>query len=165
MRTFAVLLFALLSAMVLLGVLRSEAIAGVWLSTFVLGGDAARGSSDLIVKIKKKNKGNKCKSEHSCPAGYVVLDKPNAYGACCEAKEGIPKPAPAEAEQCKFGMVGTPPNDCHCPEGTEFQGYKGCVAKKRTCIAIPKNAPIVKKCEGATFEELADGNVLYCCPQ
>jgi hypothetical protein len=29
---------------------------------------------------KKKNKGN-TQGEHSCPPGYVVLDKPNKYGA------------------------------------------------------------------------------------
>jgi hypothetical protein len=51
--------------------------------------------------------------------------KPNKYGACCEPKEGLP--APASTEKCKFpGEVGTPPN-CHCPGGTEFIGYKGCV--------------------------------------
>jgi hypothetical protein len=59
--------------------------------------------------------------ERSCPAGYVVLDKPNQYGAFCEPKEGLPKTTP---EACKFGMIGTPP-DCHCPEHMEFAGYKG----------------------------------------
>ncbi len=29
--------------------------------------------------------------EHSCPPGYVVLDKPNKYGAFCEPKEGFPE--------------------------------------------------------------------------
>jgi hypothetical protein len=48
--------------------------------------------------------------ERSCPAGYVVLDKPNQYGAFCEPKEGLPKTTP---EACKFGMFGTPPNDCN----------------------------------------------------
>ncbi len=33
----------------------------------------------------------------------------------------------AEEESCKFGMVGTPPNNCECPTGTEFAGYKGCI--------------------------------------
>jgi hypothetical protein len=124
---------------------------------------------DLLVKIKKKrnNKnntdgeaqpeaapntgsGNKCEGEHSCPDGMVVLDKPNKYGACCEAKEGLcPKgllgtppdctcpegtipsghqenPCMAKMN-CPFpGQVGNPP-DCTCPKETEFVGYKGCV--------------------------------------
>jgi hypothetical protein len=29
--------------------------------------------------------------EHACPAGYVVLDKPNKYGSFCEPKEGFPE--------------------------------------------------------------------------
>jgi hypothetical protein len=126
-----------LVASTLAGALRSEANAGAWLSTYPLSGDPANGSSELVVKItKKKNKGNKCAREHSCPAGYVVLDKPNKYGACCEPKEGLPAPAPAEAEKCKLGMIGTPPNDCHCPEGMEFVGYKGCVKveMKEKCV-------------------------------
>ena len=24
-------------------------------------------------------------------------------------------------------MIGTPPNNCDCPAGIDFQGYKGCV--------------------------------------
>jgi hypothetical protein len=87
-------------------------------------------------KLKKKA-GNKCEGEISCPAGYVVLDKPNKYGACCEPKEGLP--APASTEKCKFpGEVGTPPN-CRCPDGTEFSGYKGCVKveMKKKCVVYP----------------------------
>ncbi len=62
-----------------------------------------------------------------CEPGMVVLEKPNRYGACCEAREGLPAPKTAEPEKCKFpGQVGTPPN-CDCPENTEFLGYKGCV--------------------------------------
>jgi hypothetical protein len=77
---------------------------------------------------KKKKTGNICEGKIVCDPGYVVLDKPNKYGACCEPKEGFPTPAPAPAEKCKFpGEVGTPPN-CTCPPGTEFMGYKGCVA-------------------------------------
>jgi hypothetical protein len=94
-------------------------------------------------KPKKKKTGNKCQGEISCPAGYVVLDKPNKYGACCEPKEGLP--APASTEKCKFpGEVGTPPN-CHCPGGTEFVGYKGCVKVevKKECIEVPP-APITQ---------------------
>jgi hypothetical protein len=67
----------------------------------------------------------------------VVLDKPNKYGSFCEPKEGLPK---TEAEKCKFGMIGTPPNDCHCPPGKEFAGYQGCMIKteRRSCTLWPK---------------------------
>ncbi len=76
---------------------------------------------------EKENEGQGTQGERSCPPGYVVLDKPNKYGAFCEPKEGSPAPAPAEGEKCKFpGQVGTPPN-CKCAVGTEFLGYKGCV--------------------------------------
>ena len=62
-----------------------------------------------------------------CEPGMVVLEKPNRYGACCEAREGLPTPQSAEPEKCKFpGEVGTPPN-CECPKDTVFLGYKGCV--------------------------------------
>jgi hypothetical protein len=136
-------------------------------------------AADLLVKIKKNKKnntdagaqpgaapnnsaagsGNKCEGEHACPAGMVVLDKPNKYGACCEAaKEGVCKkgligtppnctcpegtlplgagdnPCVAK-ENCPFpGQVGNPPN-CECPKDTEFVGYKGCVKyeDKSTC--------------------------------
>jgi hypothetical protein len=88
-------------------------------------------------KPKKKKTSNICAGDVSCPAGYVVLDKPNKYGACCEPKEGFPdKPAPA-AEKCKFGMVGTPPN-CECPFGSVFSGYKGCL---KTCCGTPSTDP------------------------
>jgi hypothetical protein len=108
-----------LSAIVLIVQLiaaRAEVVApaaAVGLSETTLG---------LVVKVKDKQKHKD--EEHSCPAGYVVLDKPNKYGSFCELKE-TPQPT---AEKCKFGMIGTPPNDCHCPQGTEFSGYKGCVA-------------------------------------
>lgn len=48
--------------------------------------------------------------ERACPPGYVVLDRPNQYGAFCEPKEGFcPPDRPS----------GTPPN-C-CAEGTTFR--------------------------------------------
>jgi hypothetical protein len=57
-----------------------------------------------------QNTGNKCQGEVACPPGYVVLDKPNKYGACCEPREGFcPPDRPS----------GTPPN-C-CAEGTTFR--------------------------------------------
>jgi hypothetical protein len=83
-------------------------------------------------KPKSKKTAKNCKKAR-CEPGLVVLDKPNKYGACCEAREGLPPPKPAEPEKCKFpGEVGTPPN-CSCPTGTEFMGYKGCVKAQRVC--------------------------------
>jgi hypothetical protein len=41
-----------------------------------------------------QNTGNKCQGEVACPPGYVVLDKPNKYGACCEPREGFCPPRP-----------------------------------------------------------------------
>jgi hypothetical protein len=85
-------------------------------------------------KPKKEKKANNCKKAR-CEPGMFVLDKPNIYGACCQAgAEPLkPKTTPAEAEKCKFpGEVGTPPN-CKCPDGTEFMGYKGCVKQQRVC--------------------------------
>jgi hypothetical protein len=84
------------------------------------------------------------------PAGYVVLEKPNKYGSFCEPKKGLPNTTPpAEAEKCKFGMFGTPPNDCHCPEGTEFQGYKGCVLELACCQVVGGSKPGPNVCSGA----------------
>lgn len=88
--------------------------------------DNGDGGTDSHKKQKKKKKDQGNPGERSCPPGYVVLDKPNKYGAFCEPVD-TSKSAPAkEAEKCKFGMVGTPPN-CACPEGTKFFGYKGCL--------------------------------------
>jgi hypothetical protein len=131
------LLFSIfvLGYMTFAGVLGSTTNARAWLAMSVIG-DLADRSSGLVVQIKKKkhhdgNNSTGQQGERSCPVGYVVLDKPNKYGAYCEPKEGLPAPAPAEAEKCKFpGQVGTPPN-CNCPEGTEFLGYKGCVKYKQ----------------------------------
>jgi hypothetical protein len=83
-------------------------------------------------KPKESKKEFTCEKAR-CEPGMVVLDKPNKYGACCEAREGLPPPKTAEPEKCKFpGEVGTPPN-CTCPPGTEFMGYKGCVTAQRVC--------------------------------
>ena len=79
-------------------------------------------------KSKDKAIPKTCGKKVNCEPGFVRLEKPNKYGACCEAREGLPPPTQQEAEKCKFpGEVGTPPN-CSCPNGTEFLGYKGCVA-------------------------------------
>lgn len=76
---------------------------------------------------KDKSKPLNCKKA-KCEPGLIKLDKPNIYGACCQAGAEAPQKKP-ETEKCKFpGEVGTPPN-CSCPPGTEFMGYKGCVPK------------------------------------
>jgi hypothetical protein len=86
----------------------------------------------LLVKIKKnKNSGNIWEGNNHCGAGETDLETPNKYKACCEPAGGFqtaPK-APTEAKECGFGMIGTPPNHCDCPAGTEFKGFKGCVKK------------------------------------
>jgi hypothetical protein len=97
--------------------------------------------------------------ERSCPAGYVVLEKPNKYGAYCEPKAGLPEPPPLA---CKFGMIGTPPNDCRCPDGTEFVGYKGCVTVTRQdyceiAVGIEGLNAFVGKCQ-------ASGGKVTACP-
>ena len=82
-------------------------------------------------KPKKEKKAKNCKKER-CEPGMFVLDKPNIYGACCQATAAplTPKTAPAETEKCQFpGEIGEPPN-CKCPDGTEFMGYRGCLPKK-----------------------------------
>ena len=78
-------------------------------------------------KSKDKVIPKTCGKKVNCEAGFVKLQKPNKYGACCEAREGLPPPKSAEPAKCKFpGEVGTPPN-CSCPPGTEFMGYRGCL--------------------------------------
>ena len=110
----------------------------------VCGKDLNDGDGDGSEKHKKKGEetqgeeGEGTQGERSCPPGYVVLDKPNKYGAFCEPKEGLPE-TPKEKAACQFpGQVG---DDCHCPPGTEFGGYKGCIVvrmkycRKRTDYA------------------------------
>ena len=124
-------------------------------------------------KDKDKDKNNA--KERSCPVGYVVLDKPNKYGAYCEPKEGLPPPKPPEPETCKFpGQVGTPPN-CTCPENTEFLGYKGCVKYKREqyCNDLDSTGleAFATKCKGSyyglpschTFSTEWPGDYRCCC--
>ena len=88
---------------------------------------------DKPKKSKDKVIPKTCGKNVNCDVGFVKLPKPNKYGACCEAREGLPPAKQQEAEKCKFpGEVGTPPN-CSCPAGTEFAGYKGCVVKRQIC--------------------------------
>ena len=56
------------------------------------GGAGNAGGEKKKKKTDKNQEGNICAGKKvSCPAGYVVLDKPNKYGACCEPKEGFPR--------------------------------------------------------------------------
>jgi len=118
----------------------------------------------LIVKVKKDKKDDdddedkpknskkaiNCKKAR-CEPGMVVLDKPNKYGACCEAREGLPPPKAAEPEKCKFpGEVGTPPN-CECPPGTEFMGYKGCLPKKAEPVGPSPKKVVQRICCTGTY--------------
>ena len=104
-------------------------------------------------KPKKDKKAKNCKKAR-CEPGMFVLDKPNIYGACCQAgAEPLKhKTAPAEKEKCKFpGEVGEPPN-CKCPDDTEFMGYKGCVKKveqKVCCTGVYPNGVSTGKSCGA----------------
>ncbi len=130
MRKFGFPVLALMAALFIVGVW-SDGYAGA-LGLSSVTSPLPRTWANLVVKVKKKHDKNdqdKCtKKKISCPVGYVTLDKPNKYGACCEPKEGLPPtPTEQEAEKCKFpGQIGTPPN-CTCPDGTEFLGFKGCV--------------------------------------
>jgi len=103
----------------------------------------------------KKSKGTGNQGERACPPGYVVLAEKNKYGAFCEPKEGLPAPAPAQAEACKFGMIGTPPNDCHCPAGQDFQGYKGCVAMAPAKIGYECDADVSPVNVGHSYYTMA----------
>ena len=99
---------------------------------------------DKPTKSKDKNIPKNCKKAR-CEPGMVVLAKPNKYGACCEAREGLPPPKQQEAEKCKFpGEVGTPPN-CSCPPGTEFMGYRGCLPKKADPVG-PSPKKVINEC-------------------
>jgi hypothetical protein len=77
-------------------------------------------------KPKKKSKPFNCKKA-KCDPGEFKLDKPNIYGACCQAGAEPLKhnTKPDEPKKCQF--PGEVPPDCNCPKGWEFMGYKGCV--------------------------------------
>ena len=102
--------------------------------------------ADKPKKTKDKVIPKTCGKKVNCEAGFVKLEKPNKYGACCEAREGLPAPKQQEAEKCKFpGEVGTPPN-CSCPAGTEFMGYRGCLPKKAADPIGPSPKKVINEC-------------------
>lgn len=119
-------------------------------------------------KAKAKEPDNQ--GERACPPGYVVLEKANKYGAFCEPREGLPAPQAAEPEKCKFpGEVGTPPN-CSCPNGTEFLGYKGCVAftyQEAYCInpSVPGGGFNTRASEDLAKQCKAEGGYGECKTQ
>ena len=99
--------------------------------------------NDKPKKSKDKVIPKTCGKKVNCEAGFVKLEKPNKYGACCEAREGLPPAKQQEGEKCKFpGEVGTQPN-CTCPSGTEFLGFRGCVkwTKQRVNCEVLPNKP------------------------
>jgi len=99
---------------------------------------------DQPKKSKDKAIAKTCGKKVNCEAGLVKLEKPNKYGACCEAREGLPAPKQQEAAKCKFPGEIDPPN-CRCPPGTTFIGYKGCVPQLGwSCTGMTK--------EGGPFE-------------
>jgi hypothetical protein len=87
-------------------------------------------------KPKKDQKPKNCKKAR-CEPGMFVLEKPNIYGACCQAGSEPLKhnTKPDEPKKCQF--PGEVPPDCNCPPGTEFMGYKGCVAVKMQPLPPP----------------------------
>ena len=86
-----------------------------------------------------------CGKKVNCEAGFVKLEKPNKYGACCEAREGLPPPKQQEAEKCKFPGQINPPN-CDCPPGTEFMGYRGCLPEKAPDPIGPSPKKVINEC-------------------
>ena len=85
--------------------------------------DYETADQSLVVKIKKE-KAKNCKKAR-CEPGLIVLEKPNAHGACCQWP-----PKPAEPVKCKFPGQVNPPS-CDCPPGLEFMGIKGCMPEKK----------------------------------
>jgi hypothetical protein len=75
----------------------------------------------------------------SCPPGYVVLDKPNKYGAFCEPKEGLPTKVD-EASCAQKGLTyiaGGDNNACYCPEGYVNKGTGLLAATSRSrCVTV-----------------------------
>ena len=123
-------------------------------------GDDDDDDDDRPKKSKDKVIPKTCGKKVNCEAGFVKLEKPNKYGACCEAREGLPPPKQQEAEKCKFpGEVGAP--NCHCPKGTTFLGYKGCVANPHwTCTGMVKDRGPTHWTERAVSEADARASVL-----
>ena len=95
---------------------------------------------DKPKKSKDKVIPETCGKKVNCEAGFVKLEKPNKYGACCEAREGLPPPQQQEAEKCKFpGEVGTPPN-CSCPPGTVLAERPRSPSER--CVKVNSSPPI-----------------------
>jgi hypothetical protein len=109
-------------------------------------------------KSKDKEIPKTCGKKVNCEAGFVKLEKPNKYGACCEAREGLPP------EKCKFPGQINPPK-CDCPPFTEFLGYRGCVKcvdKCNSACAKPHEvATNCKKDPAADCSKLID--VFHAC--
>lgn len=86
--------------------------------------------------------------EHSCPPGYRVLAVPTKFGYC--GPLGTPE---AANTTCQHGMIGTPPNNCHCPKNSELLGGN-CVHYSATCSNGLAADVTPQPCKGAD-EKLA----------
>ena len=125
------------------------------------------GDDDKPKKSKDKGIPKTCGKKVNCEAGFVKLEKPNKYGACCEAREGLPPPKQQEAAKCKFPGQINPPN-CDCPPGTEFMGYKGCVKEARWCCRAGNGAEACGPTEAwarHNAELNANGAPVKCSPE
>jgi hypothetical protein len=133
---------------------------GSWQSTTIppAGADGAgQGTQNGVGERQETVK----PGEHSCPPGYRVLAVPTQSGYC------EPSGTPAAADTtCPRGMVGTPPNNCHCPKNSELLGGN-CVHYRATCRNGLAADFTPQPCEGAD-EKLAckirqDGLKDCCC--
>jgi hypothetical protein len=100
--------------------------------------------------------------EHACPPGYRVLAVPTQSGYC------EPPAATSDTAEtaCQHGMVGTAPNNCHCPKNSELLGGN-CVHYTATCRSGLAANVNPEPCPGAE-EKLAckirsDGLKDCCC--
>jgi hypothetical protein len=119
-------------------------------------GNAGQGSQSGLEEKETAKPG-----EHSCPPGYRVLAVPTKFGYC-----EPPGGTPAADATCQHGMVGTPPNNCHCPKNSELLGGN-CVHYSATCRSGLAADSIPQPCQGAD-EKLAcktrqDGLKDCCC--
>jgi hypothetical protein len=73
--------------------------------------------------------------ERTCPVGYVVLDKPNKYGAFCEPKEGFPTMPPTYNCEGDF----TPPSGHSAYLGLEASSEEDAKAKFVQIVAATEH--------------------------
>lgn len=88
------------------------------------------------------------------------------------SSEEVPAPSPGEpgtaapaagganGTACQHGMVGTPPNDCRCPESSELLGGN-CVHYTARCNVAPEPCPRPE--EKLVCKLRPDGQKNCCC--